>query len=148
MIERYSEDTVEAVRRRMQIAIEERQKERTLTKRESVVALQEEIQTMREAGYSLTEIAGLFSEEGITLAPETVRDYVRPRRRTEPQRRSTKCKQLPKGSKVARNKRTSRGVDAEPQSGTVHRERNMRDRQNAPADVPAGTFSIVPDMEK
>ena len=81
MIERYSEDTVEAVRRRMQIAIEERQKERTLTKRESVVALQEEIQTMRAAGYSLTEIAGLFSEEGITLAPETVRDYVRPQPR-------------------------------------------------------------------
>ena len=148
VISRYTERTVEEVRKTLKAALEQRAQEPKFTRRESVEQLQAEIEKMRTAGFSLEEIAQLFSEGGIDLAPETVRDYVRPRRRTEPQRRSTKRKKLPEGSKVARNKRTSRGVDAEPQSRTVHREKNMVDRQNAPADVPAGTFSIVPDMEK
>lgn len=51
---------------------------------DAVMALRKEIQELREKGYYFTEIAAILNENGIEVAPATLRQYMR-----QPQRKKS-----------------------------------------------------------
>lgn len=73
MTKTISEDLITAVQKKMRKLPEK--KARRLTKIEVVTALRGEIESMREKGYSLKDVAEYLSQNGVKISVATLRNY-------------------------------------------------------------------------
>lgn len=71
--ETISEDVITAVQKKMRRLPEK--KARRLTKIDVVTALRGDIESMRQKGYSLKDVAEYLSENGVKISVATLRNY-------------------------------------------------------------------------